>query len=446
LDVGHHESEKHHGTGGKGDDLSIAGQGTCSPNAQRLIDGLDFEIRRADDISKRSGLTRWSLLAAVGAILWLLSHQFEKADFSGDAVAISFLLFAVVHGLWCPAKALLLAPLNHAQGNERRFILTSTVLNGSQTYLLFAALRAGGIAALSLKFALGYASHPTYLIVVLYGLSCLLHVAMLGISFVQVPIPLASIKRQHVLAKATAVAVILLMALGLAGPVTLMFAPGIRMSISAGRVAGLLFVVLLLVDWIVKNEASGQWPVSTLVAIRRDYSLGNLTLGQAWEQYEATLEGATTRGILQANLENLMELQRTLAKQCKLVAEEYDKLEAKCGLVTQSKCDEESLCASCGSLLKKTSSHISEAERTLGELRAEAQRFWGRAKLLMMFSPQCFSEVERLVDKLGDHRGELEEAIEVARCRASNFVCPKQRGQNRLDGTRVEGVCDDFAK
>ena len=45
-----------------------------------LLDAIDFELQRAAIAERRAGVNMWGLLAALGAVLWLISGHYHDAN------------------------------------------------------------------------------------------------------------------------------------------------------------------------------------------------------------------------------------------------------------------------------------------------------------------------------------------------------------------------------
>ena len=63
---------------------------------ERLLGLLDFEIGRLDLDASRTGWTPWAILAALAAVLWVLSSEVSHTAASGQAVCFCFLVLAVL--------------------------------------------------------------------------------------------------------------------------------------------------------------------------------------------------------------------------------------------------------------------------------------------------------------------------------------------------------------
>ena len=108
-----------------------------SPTKAELLGQLDFEISRLSDADKQSGLTLWTLWAALAGSLWLLTRELDSPQQPYGLSLLAFLLLVVMHTIYHSLREML-SPAETAQECKGRVRQTTALRWGRFMYLVSA--------------------------------------------------------------------------------------------------------------------------------------------------------------------------------------------------------------------------------------------------------------------------------------------------------------------
>jgi len=299
-----------------------------SEEIDRLIGLLESEISRVRDEKSQPGWTTWALIGSLATMLWLLMAELEKHIVYRQNTL--FLLLALSLAYDCITSVVsiikLPAPTWHASSKPRsRFRLAHSVLSSGRsrilidiTRLLFLMVAAAEIQSLL---------NTPYVVATFFyfGMSAVFMMILFVYSFLEIPLPVGSIRRGVVILLGFLLLIPAILALF--GFSETLWHQGVSPTAPEWRVGGLLFAITLVLQ-ILAQEQPRTPLLETLIDIRRNLALGLVDLDSARRDTEISLLGMKTADVLQDDLQELLAELGQMDIRTQAMYREYERMAA----------------------------------------------------------------------------------------------------------------------
>lgn len=276
---------------------------TLDAKSEHLLHLLDSEINQIVYQEKKPGWTTWVLYASIATLFWILLVQLDPLTFNLSNVLILLLVLSLITDL---IKILpeIFTLTGESPLRDTRFFYISRVFEGERLFLFLLALRFLIILLLIQKFSYVLNNYSYTLISVLYFFYTLLFVILLILSFLKIPLPSASGKQNKLK--------LLLMLLPFLMTIYTLShyyfylknnTPSINDLKIGFIVTALIYLIILL-----SSRKSNTPLLSSLIAIRRNFSLNKISYEEAIKQTDIALLGLQINDVLQGNVKRILDV------------------------------------------------------------------------------------------------------------------------------------------
>lgn len=374
------------------------------PTAEALIGLLDSEIEAIRDESSSRGWNSYAILAALLAIVWLLLDQVEKGGYSAPATLAAFVgLFLIVDA--CK----FMRPRSTTDQSRSRYRLSHASIRGSAIVIHAELLSYISVAVLAVVTheLVNWVSYISAVV-----LCTALVFAALGALLVSSrPVPVSDSPPR--LAELALSAIVVLALIGGAGYFRgSLHDPETR--IQNVRLAGLMVVAVNLVLILVR-DVSRPPLLATLVALRRELSLGTLTPAAAAPQIEMALLGMKAGDLVQEHVRRFLELLGRLNAEA---------LQAEACLTTaveQVTADPDAR-AEVMAHMDATMAHVDRMEELATAAASESHTISNKLQFLRFASATGKEDAQRVMDQLEDARAATLERSRAIKAKSQELL------------------------
>lgn len=287
------------------------------PSREALLDLIRDEIASASAVQQQPGWTPWALAGALAAVGWLL-----VSEISTGLQAIHVAIVALGATMAVEAVLMLRSSVDTAETLPRatqRFILTSAHYGASRLEIIWLMVRAVAIVCVTLalrtQLASFWHSWPT---VIVFSIAAIGGVVELIRSLMDIPMAMPT-RKYHWVG--------LLFLMPLAATAwrcgAWFYSHYSEFSINSTRTGLLIVALTMILTYMAKGVARSPL-ANTLLDIRRELTLGRLSVSEAASRLDMTIAGMKVNHVLQDAVHTVLDAERRVVGKLSQVNAEID--------------------------------------------------------------------------------------------------------------------------
>ncbi|MBV6450584.1 MAG: hypothetical protein MHPDNHAH_01308 [Anaerolineales bacterium] len=285
---------------------------------KNLLSAIDFEIKNIDDEVSRAGWNFWILLGSIGTLGWFLLEELGGGAHDWKHSLLVFLMLNLALEVISNLKSLTY-PIIRSQ-SVNRFFIASRVFGSSRLAYIFVLFR--NFALISIIHYVKDSLIWHQALIAYYVVFFILTLFILFTSFIDLPLKPSKSTFTKFIGGGIAI-VINFVVLG--SLTTEVFTGKLFIEINEYKIGALIFSISFLAPYIiVLNQNTYQ--KTSLVNVRRDLLLGNLSIDDAKKQTEILLLGMQVDDYLQDDVKVILELLNQSNSYASKVNKQFEKL------------------------------------------------------------------------------------------------------------------------
>lgn len=284
---------------------------------KNLLSAIDFEIKNIDDEVSRAGWNFWILLGSIGTLGWLLLEELGGGAHDWKRSLLVFLMFNLSLDVIENLKSLTYLIVRNRSVN--RFFLASRVLGSSRLAYIFVLFRIFVLILIIHYVKDSLIWHQA--LIVYYAVFFILTLFILLTSFIDLPVK----PSKSTLPKFIGGIVVVINFIVLGFLTTEIFTGKLFIEINEYKIGALIFSMSFLAPYIILLNQN-TYQKTSLVNVRRDLLLGNLSIDEAKSQTEILLLGMQVDDYLQDDVKVILELLNQSSLYASKVDEQFEKL------------------------------------------------------------------------------------------------------------------------
>lgn len=303
-------------------------QASPNPTVEQTLKTLDFEINRINEVHKRPGWTVWALCGSIVSAIWLITDQWVPEKTNVISVLYLFLLFSLIYDFITITR--MIAP-NTSNDPDRSFTVIQLFDFVPPHSFLLTAIHAAILLSIALLMRSTLGALLTTAIVFPYTIMLLVNgyifIASFFLNFVYISsragIGNKKLKMALYCFRIACAILLLWICSRLIDYALSQYNDSI--TLSDVRIAGLLVIISVLVNWLTAHNSSDPL-LGSLINIRRELAFGRVTVDDAISQADIAITGMKFDKYMRSDLDEWLKyLERvTTLKQQLVVA--FDKI------------------------------------------------------------------------------------------------------------------------
>src|SRR5688572_29511838 len=277
---------------------------SASLDAERVLDGIDFEIERLDSQQGRKGWTLWAVLVAIASGLWLLLDQLQS----------SVHWLSILQLILCMAVAVEVFTLVNQQLN---FSYRKKNLNGrfrpanetNRLQLLIQMVRYASLFCIALIATAGVRLHYRLIVLIVFGFLSLINAA--GFLVLTWMVSVIPAPRKSLVADLILWIIIISLTWSCYGYLSATWSSPDRVTLVDVRIAGLIVAITSLLR-VLANESTTPPLLFSLIEIRRDLALGRIDVKHGADQLDIAILGLRIEDAFQEDVSKILKLFETV--------------------------------------------------------------------------------------------------------------------------------------
>jgi hypothetical protein len=366
------------------------------PEQEHLIQVLDKEIELIQIAEQRPGWTLWAILAALGAVLWLLLDQLDSPYLTVENIPILFLSFS----MFLESLGLMYHSVSYGQtkSSKRLRFIWSSKYSEDRPYLLFEIARYTLIVYLALTLPNNVGWLAFFIVVFFFGLIILVLLFAVVFSFLNLPLPSnqyssgwkAGIKRLVFF-------ILAVLVFWSAKKYLLAVSTLNTIGVIDFRVTALIVATIFLIEKLLKGVKESPL-LESLIDIRRDLVWGNMNLVTAISRADIAMAGLKVSDVFQEDLRKVLDLFEQNDQEVKSIIGKYESIET-----TLPKNDSDFTKEQSDKVLKLFDSldeHFEKSSKIKSKLMRRLVWFNARADMVRRYSPEAADEINAVTSKI----------------------------------------------
>ncbi|MBA7532364.1 hypothetical protein ES705_24590 [subsurface metagenome] len=389
------------------------------PSRAEILQSIDVEIDNGRKDQQLRGWTSWAILGAIAVIIWSMLIVIEGARFSIYHIFLIFVILLVADDLIDLISGAI-TPIRSEPTTSTRFYRFSQILGANRLFLLCYFARSLTLSIMGFIFYYCVIRISAIMFVCYYGFTSFGAIVVFVLSFTRLPVSLQITNRWVSINKLIIVFIILI------GYVNFWWKTKDILLMSEYKV-GLLLAAFAFLLFRLVVSTHGSWLHLQLVALRRNFALGDIDSISALRQLDITLRGMEMSDILQHDLGEILRLIEIVQREVSGARKILDEAD-------QSVMQKQKTISEMENLLQVIESSFSRFPDLVDALSLKVDRFSGRIQAIRILYPKTTKHTEGIVDKLGQ---------EIAALKAN---WKKLKGNYDSMLNIIKGYCDHATK
>jgi hypothetical protein len=271
---------------------------------EELLHLLDSEIHHDLEQRKRHGWTKWALIGALAAIIWLLLDKVEASSFGWTNALVLLLVFSVIHSAGSYFWHFFWGSKTKEHSFRYRYIERA-----NRGIFFLATVYMVSLIHIAIRYSAGIPLHQKIAVVtflILMAVGCL---AGLVISYLRIPVAVSSGLPEGLLGRITGIIIggfLLVVMFSTTGYLANIFSGPEGVSVEDWRVGILLFAITYIFTLFPATHDTEL--ILSLAQLRRGIVFGTMELNTAIKQAEIVIAGMHVADVVQDELRPILKL------------------------------------------------------------------------------------------------------------------------------------------